>query len=226
MPDLTRCNLCGSHVDARLRFCGNCGAELRLAAPGLVLPRALAWKGHLTKLGWWETPDERFRPLLGALIEAGKLPTYDSSLEPWVLYSNGAFENWKLCAMRQADDGGRFTWQPDTAVLATRCRLLTLGLDGHVTTIWYTDLRLADRDRYQALSVIHLADRHGVELRLGMPFEGTRFIQVTGSLDPPPVPQTSVPATSLQEAITYQVDFHEVVAMFLTAIARLAREFQ
>src|SRR5574340_876654 len=222
MSERARCNICGSDVDAHLRFCGTCGTELRLAMPGLLLRSAHAWKGHLGKLGWWETPDERFRPRLGGLIETGKLPAYDSSLEPWILFSNGTLENWNLCAMHAAEGRTRSVWQPDTAVLATRCRVLTLGMDGEINSIWYKDLRTVDRDRYKSVAEILLSDDHGTELRLGMPFEGERLISVVGSLESADSPAGPPPGSGLHEGVSYQVDFHEVLPLFLTAIARLA----
>jgi hypothetical protein len=225
MPDSSFiCNVCGSGVGVRGNFCGNCGADARTSPRGLLLPLALSWRGHLARMGWWDEPEARFLPLIDRLTTSGELPPR-GGYEPWIMFSNGAWTNWKLAVVLWTDHGGRWQWVPDTALLATRCRILSLSLAGDaVQTLWYRDIRRADRDRYRATAHVHLAaDRGGTELHLGMPFEGQRSIEMFGPIDPSDPLASIKSAAPLHEWVRYEVDFHEMVALFLTDICAVAK---
>lgn len=225
MQEPLRCRMCGSEIDARARFCRNCGVEIRLTLPGLLLRSALAWRARFGKIGWWEGPQKRFIPLIDALIEKGKLPGADSASEPWILFSNGQAADWKLRLVHRAPEGTGWLWQDETAILATRCRIAALDLArGEARTIWYKDIRIADRERFKETVHIHLADNHGQELRLGMAYHGTRLMDVVGSLGPPDSLTPTPVNAGLQEGVVYQIDFHELIAQFLTDICQVASQ--
>jgi len=143
-----KCRVCGEDNLYDARFCRQCRAELALAPVGLPLARALAWREQFRKLGWWDTPDEIFSPLLNQLAEQGQLPASDAPYEPWIFQSddNGVSRgrmkyDWKPFDL-DVNRPSKFWYSNQSKfMVATRCRLVIVEPKRAINTVvLYKDL--------------------------------------------------------------------------------------